>query len=93
MFWHTSKKIKVIHTPNNGTYIYLYILTKSELSVALIESFRGKINSSLRFPPKKYYKIIIIKLRFPIISINLQYLITAIFTGAIHVIILKFNII
>lgn len=63
--------------------------TSSVESVTLSESFMGRISSSLRLPPKNSKNLSKIrkfhKVKVTIRGTNLQYLITAILTGAMHV--------
>ena len=81
-------------------YIKFRNITWSLFKVILIESLIGKINSSLRFPPEKYnfgktlylkMSILFSYIKYDISNIlyNLQYLITAMFTGAVQVQMLK----
>lgn len=58
------------------------LLTSAVESVTLRESLMGRISDSLRFPPKKALKSV----KLLVIEVfQLQYLITAMFTGATQV--------
>lgn len=82
-FWHTSIKRNFIIHAIESKHINLKKRTYSKLKVALIESFIGNIKCSSRLPPVNN-KIIFSNLS-TIINRILQYLITAILTGATHV--------